>query len=87
ELPVRVWLFEVAPDEHVLLLLMHHIVGDGWSMPRLTRDLATAYQLRRDGRAPAWPALPVSYVDFTLWQREVLGSEEDPDSGISRQLA
>ncbi|MUN36834.1 amino acid adenylation domain-containing protein [Actinomadura sp. NEAU-AAG5] len=87
EPPLRVWLLRTAPDEHVLLFVVHHIAGDGWSMPLLVRDLTLAYEARVAGRLPNWAPLPVQYADYALWQRRVLGSEDDPDSPISRQLA
>ncbi|MEU5093130.1 condensation domain-containing protein, partial [Streptomyces sp. NPDC021356] len=86
ELPLRAELFELGPEQHVLLVLVHHIVGDGWSMPLLARDLTAAYGAGTTDTAPQWRELPVQYADYTLWQREVLGSEEDTDSPISRQL-
>ncbi|MFI2511745.1 amino acid adenylation domain-containing protein, partial [Streptomyces sp. NPDC018972] len=86
ELPLIARLFRVSDEEHVLLVVLHHIAGDGWSLTPLSRDLAEAYAARRAGRAPEWEPLPVQYVDYTLWQRQVLGDESDPSSTLAKQL-
>src|SRR5262249_59341591 len=70
----------------VLLLVLHHIAGDGWSLAPLGRDLGEFYAARRAGRAAVLPGLPVQYADYTLWQRGVLGEESEGESAISRQL-
>ncbi len=78
ELPLKLFLYELAEDRHELLVLLHHIAGDGWSTPLLTRDLTRAYAARAEGTAPQWRELPVQYADFALWQHELMGSEDDP---------
>ncbi|EKT77920.1 non-ribosomal peptide synthetase, partial [Rhodococcus opacus M213] len=86
DVPIRVRLFRVSDHEHVLTVVVHHISADGASMAPLARDVMAAYEARAHGVAPSWSPLPVQYADYTLWQREVLGSEGDPDSVIGRQL-
>ncbi|MFJ4585678.1 condensation domain-containing protein, partial [Streptomyces echinatus] len=87
DLPLRVTLFVLSPTEHVLLLVLNHIAADGWSFAPLSRDVGEAYAARAKGQSPNWPELPVQYVDYTLWQQELLGDENDPESLISRQAA
>ncbi|MGY0232283.1 amino acid adenylation domain-containing protein [Longispora urticae] len=84
---IRVRVYRLGGDSYALLLVLHHIVSDGWSLGPLLGDLAAAYADRCAGRAPDRPELPVQYTDYTLWQRDLLGSEDDPDSLASRQLA
>ncbi|MFF7177374.1 amino acid adenylation domain-containing protein [Streptomyces sp. NPDC008121] len=85
--PVRAELFTLASDEHVLLLVLHHIAGDGWSLSPLAADLTRAYAARAEGAEPSWPALPVQYADYTLWQNDLLGEHDDDDSLLARQVA
>jgi nonribosomal peptide synthetase DhbF len=86
EIPLQVRLFRCSPQEHVLVLVIHHIATDGSSGAPLVRDLTTAYTARREGRAPAWEPLPVQYKDYTMWQRELLGDVADPDSLAAQQV-
>ncbi|GAA3570944.1 hypothetical protein GCM10022222_63780 [Amycolatopsis ultiminotia] len=86
EPPLRVAVLEIGPEEHVLVLVLHHIAGDGWSLPLLSGDLLTAYQARDRGTAPGWTPLPVQYADYALWQRDFLGNEDDPASVVAGQL-
>ncbi len=87
ELPLRAHLFAVGAQTHVLLLVLHHIAGDGWSLGPLWRDLAAAYGGRCRGVAPGFSALPVQYADYTLWQRAALGDESEAESALARQLS
>ncbi|NEB56929.1 amino acid adenylation domain-containing protein, partial [Streptomyces griseus] len=77
DVPLRAGLLRLAPDQHLIVLVVHHIAADQWSARPLLTDLATAYAARTGGAAPAWPPLPVQYADFTLWQREALGWDDD----------
>ncbi|MFF4438365.1 amino acid adenylation domain-containing protein, partial [Streptomyces sp. NPDC001621] len=87
DLPLQARLIRLGEREHVLLVVMHHIASDGWSVAPLLRDLAHAYRARTEGRAPGQEPLEIQYADYTLWQQEVLGEPDDEDSLMNRQLA
>ncbi|GGZ64762.1 non-ribosomal peptide synthetase [Streptomyces subrutilus] len=86
EPPLRAELFTHGEEDHYLLLVLHHIAGDGLSLNILVRDLAAAYTARCGGQDPDWPELPVQYPDYALWQREVLGAADDAASLHARLL-
>jgi amino acid adenylation domain-containing protein len=69
---MRVLLLRLSDDEHAMLLTMHHIVSDGWSLGVLVRELSSLYEAFSRGESPQLPALPVQYADFSAWQRDWL---------------
>jgi amino acid adenylation domain-containing protein len=72
---LRAKLLQLSGDEHVLLLTIHHIVSDGWSMGIFVRELAVLYEAYLVGRPSPLPELPIQYADFAVWQREWLRGE------------
>ncbi|MFB1481089.1 non-ribosomal peptide synthase/polyketide synthase, partial [Corallococcus sp. RDP092CA] len=66
---LRSRLLRFEPTHHVLLLAMHHIVSDGWSVGVMVREVAAAYAAFASGTAPVLPPLPLQYADFAAWQR------------------
>lgn len=85
ETPLRGVLLSTSSTAHTLVTVMHHIASDGWSLAPFARDLSTAYAARRRGAAPDLGELAVEYSDFSLWQRELLGKEDDPASEAHAQ--
>ncbi|BBC66060.1 hypothetical protein MMRN_29560 [Mycobacterium marinum] len=87
EIPIRATVLHTGPDQHVLVLLIHHIAADGWSLGPLARDLDTAYTARTAGHPPVWVPLPVHYADYSLWHHQLLGDPHDPASLLATDLA
>jgi len=71
---LRAYLLRSGTHESVLLLSMHHIISDGWSMGVLIRELAENYKAFRSGEAPRITDLPIQYVDYSVWQQEWLAT-------------
>ncbi|RKH50609.1 condensation domain-containing protein, partial [Corallococcus aberystwythensis] len=72
---LRSTLVRLANDSHLLLMTMHHIVSDGWSMGVLVRETVAFYEAFATGSSPAFAPLPIQYADFATWQRDWLQGE------------
>jgi amino acid adenylation domain-containing protein len=75
DLMLRARLLRLAVDEHVLLVTMHHISSDGWSLGIFARELSALYTAYRQGLPSPLEELPVQYADYALWQRQWLRAE------------
>jgi amino acid adenylation domain-containing protein/thioester reductase-like protein len=78
---LRASLFRLASDDHLLLIVMHHIVSDGWSMGVLADELCAGYNALATGGLPNLPDLPIQYSDYAIWQRQQMKGE-----ALQRQL-
>ena len=85
---LRVTLLRLGEEEHVLLLTMHHIVSDGWSMGIINRELSVLYEAFSAGKSSPFSDPPIQYADFAVWQRRWLQGEvlEEQLSYWKRQL-
>jgi amino acid adenylation domain-containing protein len=72
---LRLSLLRLGPEEHVVLLTMHHIISDGWSVSIFIQEMAQLYQGFSQGHAVSLPQLPIQYADFAEWQRGLLEAE------------
>ncbi|WP_235568666.1 non-ribosomal peptide synthetase, partial [Lysobacter sp. Root983] len=79
---LRVGLWQMRDDEHVLLITMHHLITDGWSLGVLVREFAGLYAAACEGGALSLPPLPIQYADYAIWQRNEYGGE-----ALEKQLA
>ncbi|OHV48837.1 non-ribosomal peptide synthetase [Pseudofrankia sp. BMG5.36] len=85
--PIRATVLRVGPRLHWLSVVVHHIAADEWSAPVLFQDMVTAYRARVARAAPGWDPLPVQYVDYALWQREMFTPRvpEEPSDEAARR--
>ena len=79
---LRVTLLKLNPTDHVVLLTLHHIIADGWSMEILIKELTCLYEAFSNGQTSPLPPLPIQYGDFATWQRQRLQGEK-----LDQQLA
>ena len=73
---LRPFLFRLHDDSHILLLVIHHIVCDAWSLGVMIQELAATYEACREGREPVLAELPIQYADYAKWQRDWLTGEQ-----------
>jgi len=73
---LRARLLRLTEDDHVLVLIEHHIVSDGWSMQLMVEELVRLYAALRSGETPDLPPLPIQYADYALWQRQWMEAGE-----------
>ncbi|MFF2331569.1 MULTISPECIES: amino acid adenylation domain-containing protein [unclassified Streptomyces] len=73
---VRAALLRLGAEDHVLVVVLHHMVADGWSAAVLNRELGTLYTASRDAGPDPLSALPVQYGDYAVWQRQVFGEQQ-----------
>ncbi|MFW0795581.1 amino acid adenylation domain-containing protein [Gordonia sp. CPCC 205515] len=85
EVPVRCAVV-AAPDENYVVIVLHHICGDGMSLTPLVADLFTAYEAIRAGGRPTWEPLTLQYADYTLWHHDALGDPSDESSLAHREI-
>jgi acyl carrier protein len=86
EIPIAAWLFRIVPEEHVLLIVIHHVAFDDGSVRPFFEGLSHAYVKRCQRDRPAHAPPPVRYSDYALWQREFLGSETESSSVYCNQI-
>ncbi|SCY65227.1 HxxPF-repeated domain-containing protein, partial [Nitrosospira sp. Nl5] len=79
---LRVALIRIASEEHLLVVVMHHIISDAWSNRIVIDEFVAGYRARTQGQEPVLPALPIQYADYAIWQRNWLEAGEK-----DRQLA
>jgi amino acid adenylation domain-containing protein len=79
---LRMGLLRPGTDDHALMLSLHHIAGDGWSMGILLREVSTLYQAYSSGAPSSLPEMPLQYADFAIWQRSL-----SEDAGLEEDLA
>ncbi|MGM3309125.1 condensation domain-containing protein, partial [Anabaena sp. WFMT] len=75
DLLLRVKLLHIGEQEYILLLTMHHIISDGWSIGVVVREVSQLYTAFCAGQPPTLPELPIQYADFAAWQRQWLKGE------------
>src|SRR5947207_5000891 len=72
---LRVHLLRLGAEDHLLLLTMHHIISDGWSLDIFVRETGAFYEAILTGHFPTLEPLPIQYADYAIWQREQLGGD------------
>ncbi|WP_323851969.1 non-ribosomal peptide synthetase [Xenorhabdus szentirmaii] len=82
---IRGQLLQLADEEHVLLLTLHHIITDGWSVGVLVRELGDYYRAALNNEDVSLPALPVQYADYAVWQHEQLQGSQQQETLLTKQ--